>query len=78
MFFLFFTQNAQQRNVYLLDTGWKFINSDVPNADSQTFDDAGWQEIRVPHDWAVLGNFNMNLDVQRVQAMEDGDKRLSP
>jgi beta-galactosidase len=52
---------AQERTVHLLDTNWRFVNYDVNVATLNTLNDATWQTVNVPHDWAVLGNFDMIL-----------------
>jgi beta-galactosidase len=65
---------AQERSVILLDEDWKFFNADVHGAETNGFNDHNWSTVRVPHDWAITGNFDMNLDVQMVQVVEDGEK----
>ena len=43
-----------------LATGWKFAKdpSQKLEAAGIDFDDSGWEEVRVPHDWAISGPFN--------------------
>ena len=53
---------GQQRTSQVLDTGWKFHKGAVQGAQEDSFDDSGWNEVRVPHDWAIAGPF-----------IEDGD-----
>lgn len=67
---------AQQRSTHLLDTGWRFYNNDIAVSSLTQLDDAGWQKVTVPHDWAVVQNFDMNIDQQRVQVVEDGEKTV--
>jgi beta-galactosidase len=71
-----FQATAQQREVQLLDTGWRFINHDIALADIYQIDDSSWQTVSVPHDWAIAGPFDMTIDLQAVQVMEDGDKKV--
>jgi beta-galactosidase len=71
---LCFQAQAQVRSVQLLDTNWRFVNHDINIATLNQLDDATWQTVNVPHDWAVLGNFDMNIDKQAVQVVEDGEK----
>lgn len=73
-FFLSGMTVAQLRNVLLLDRDWKFKNSEVEQGAKPSFDDSVWEKVRVPHDWAILGDFDMNLDTQMVQVVEDGEK----
>ncbi|MBV5343007.1 beta-galactosidase, partial [bacterium] len=37
------------------------------------YDDSQWQQVVVPHDWAILGNFDLNIDRQFVQVKADGE-----
>lgn len=38
--------------------GWRFTKGDPTGAEQSDFDDAAWQAVRVPHDWAIAGPFN--------------------
>ncbi len=64
---------ASERNVLLLDKNWKFCNKDITSAFEKEFNDKHWQNVNVPHDWAITGQFNMNIDAQFVKVLEDGD-----
>ena len=37
-----------------LNTGWKFIRSDVPGAQAPGFDDASWSTVSTPHRWNAV------------------------
>lgn len=41
-----------QRQVQLLDSGWRFQKSDAGAAMQPAFDDRSWPVVRVPHDWS--------------------------
>ncbi|MBR4170174.1 MAG: discoidin domain-containing protein [Kiritimatiellae bacterium] len=43
-----------------LATGWKFAKDPTQKLEAAgvDFDDSGWTEVRVPHDWAIFGPFN--------------------
>lgn len=41
--------------------GWKFAKGAQTNAQKPDFDDANWQQVRLPHDWAIAGPFNAQL-----------------
>ncbi len=43
------------RETITLQTGWKFSKGNIPNAAQIKFNDAGWQDVTVPHDWAIAG-----------------------
>lgn len=41
--------------------GWRFsLNSDVLENVRQDFDDSGWRELNLPHDWAIEGDFDQS------------------
>ena len=62
------------RTVKILAEGWSFMRSDIKEGAALQTDESGWQKVQVPHDWAIAGPFNMNIDVQEVQVIEDGEK----
>ncbi len=39
------------------DFNWKFTKGDFPEAIHFGFDDSSWQELDLPHDWSIDGNF---------------------
>jgi beta-galactosidase len=43
------------REVITLQTGWKFSKGSILNASQAKFDDSKWQDVSVPHDWAISG-----------------------
>ncbi|MEG1649712.1 MAG: beta galactosidase jelly roll domain-containing protein, partial [Rikenellaceae bacterium] len=53
---------------------WKFIHSEVVGGQDMTFDDSSWESVVVPHDWAIGKPFDMNIDIQMVKVVEDGEK----
>jgi beta-galactosidase len=50
-----FQAQAQERTVQLLDTSWRFVNHDINIVPLNQLDDATWQQVNVPHDWAIMG-----------------------
>lgn len=38
---------------------WKFCLGDIAGAEDPVFDDSGWRELELPHDWAVEGDFSI-------------------
>ena len=40
--------------------GWRFHLGDVAEASASAFDDSGWRELDLPHDWAVEGDFSQD------------------
>ena len=65
---------SANREVLLLDKGWKFTRNDLSNGEALHLDVSKWEDVAVPHDWAIAQNFDMNIDMQSVQVIEDGEK----
>lgn len=65
------------RQVVPFNAGWKFLKSDLDGAASPDFDDSGWEDVNVPHDWAIQGPFDKNNDRQVTKVIEDGEERLA-
>jgi beta-galactosidase len=68
---------AQARQEYLLTTDWKFSKGDVPNAAQPGFNDAKWQAVQVPHDWAITGPFDGNNDLQTVKIEQNNEQKAT-
>lgn len=59
LFVILFAQSAiAQRTVSVLDSGWKFQKGANEQAFQPGFNDSGWEQVSVPHDWAIAGPFN--------------------
>lgn len=57
---------AQNREVITLKKGWKFNKGHHPEAITSNFDASKWENITVPHDWAIYGPFDKDIDIQKV------------
>lgn len=55
-----------QRSVTTLNEGWQFTKGSEANAKE-------WQQVRVPHDWAIYGPFDRNNDLQEVAVEQNGE-----
>jgi beta-galactosidase len=40
------------------DANWLFSKSDFASAMMPAFDDSGWRQLNVPHDWSIEGPFS--------------------
>jgi hypothetical protein len=50
-----------QREMQDFNRDWRFTKGEQPEAARQlSFDDSGWQAVRLPHDWAIAGPFDAN------------------
>ena len=66
---------AQQVRVeQTFEKGWKFTREDQKEFSNQAFDDAQWQSVTVPHDWAIYGPFSIENDKQNLAIAQDGQK----
>lgn len=55
-----------QREVTVLKEGWQFAKG-VPTETTK------WQNVRVPHDWAIYGPFDRANDLQTVAVKQNGE-----
>lgn len=46
------------------NTGWKFNLGDVENADQKEFDDSGWEDIQIPHDFSMDQEFSAQYEAE--------------
>ncbi len=65
-----FAQN-NERTVVTLEDNWKFIQQDVDGAEKVDFNAKKWQSVSVPHDWAIYGPFDKEVDKQTVQITQN-------
>ena len=68
---------AQVRIVRELESNWKFQKGDFENASQTNFNDSKWQKVTVPHDWAIYGPFDKEVDKQTVAIVQNGEKTAS-
>ena len=74
--FLSTTLMLAQRNETLLKD-WKFSHSDNEMQANENFNDKKWQSVKVPHDWAIAGPFDKEVDKQVVAIVQNGEKEAS-
>ncbi len=77
LFLFSLSVNAQIRQEITLTNGWKFNKGQHPNAKSPEFDDANWESVTVPHDWAIYGPFDKEVDKQIVAIEQNGEQIAS-
>lgn len=63
---------AQVRTEQTFEKGWKFTREDNADFAKPGFNDAKWQNVTVPHDWAIYGPFSINNDKQEMAITQDG------
>lgn len=62
-----------QRTTIELDT-WKFHKGDIVGANKFDFEDNDWETVIVPHDWAIYGPFDKEIDKQTVQILQNNEE----
>ncbi|MCF6358938.1 MAG: hypothetical protein L3J54_14145, partial [Draconibacterium sp.] len=76
-FFLFansFAQKSNLRKITLLDENWQFINTEFAEAEKPETDTKSWETVSVPHDWAIKGPFDKEIDKQTILVTQDLEK----
>lgn len=58
-------QTEEARNTVLLDKGWQFHKGDSCEV---------WEDVTVPHDWAIYGPFSRDNDLQTVAVIQNGEE----
>ncbi|RZL58978.1 MAG: beta-galactosidase, partial [Pedobacter sp.] len=76
---LIFSANAvmAQRREILLTDGWKFSKGNFADAAKANFDDSAWQNVIVPHDWAITGPFDKEIDKQVTAITQNGETKAT-
>jgi len=65
-----FTQTRTEIN---LENNWKFQKGAHDNAYLTSFNDDKWEAVTVPHDWAIYGPFDKEIDKQEVAISQNGE-----
>ena len=74
---LFLTKGFSQdhpRHVRTLESDWQFIQKDVKNGEQPELNTSNWENVDVPHDWAIKGPFDKEIDKQEVRVTQDMDE----
>jgi len=58
--FLSLSVLSQNRELTTLNEGWKFYKGEQNLPIQINFDDSSWENISIPHDWAIGENFILN------------------
>lgn len=71
MAFMTLSLSMNARTEQMLQKGWKFTKIDSTGINGQ------WQEVRVPHDWAIHEPFSREHDLQIIAVEQNGEKTKS-
>ena len=64
---------TKSRTTFTLKSNWRFSKSNPSGAHLIDFDDSRWQQVTVPHDWAIYGPFDKSIDQQVVAIEQNGE-----
>ena len=70
------TAMAQSQQTLLLEN-WKFQKGAANGAEAAVFDDSKWQNVSIPHDWAIAGPFDKDIDKQVVAIVQNGEQEAT-
>ena len=59
---------------------WAFSRAEQLDAVAPStvgYDDRKWQMVNVPHDWAISGPFDKEIDKQTVAIVQNGEKEAT-
>ena len=67
-------KKADIRSTLTLSDNWKFSKGANENAAMIDCDDSKWESVAVPHDWAIYGPFDKEVDKQTTAIIQNGEK----
>ncbi len=65
------SSSSQSRKTILLNENWQFINAEIAGAEKPETNTENWETVSVPHDWAIKGPFDKEIDKQMVRVTQD-------
>ncbi len=74
LFFVFISISTFGQRVVEELSSWSFSKDDHPLAATVNFDDSQWELVSVPHDWAIYGPFDKEIDKQDVKITQNNEK----
>ncbi len=63
---------ANAQDITLTD-GWRFHQGEAEGAQAPDYDDSKWEQVCIPHDWAIYGPFDRKHDLQKVAVKQNGE-----
>lgn len=75
LFALSLAANAQRTE--RLIKNWRFSRTDNAAQAATDFNDKKWEKVTVPHDWAISGPFDKEIDKQVVAIKQNGEKEAT-
>ena len=69
-----FIMTSQVRLEKTLREDWKFQTGKNDQAFQTDFNDSKWSSVNIPHDWAIYGPFDKEIDKQVVAIVQNGEE----
>jgi beta-galactosidase len=66
------SQNLPRHHITLKE-GWTFKKGEFAEAIQPDYDDSDWQKVSVPHDWAIFGPFDKEIDKQVIAITQNNE-----
>lgn len=66
-----------QRATTTLEKDWRFHRGEAAGAQAESFNDADWSVVTIPHDWAITGPFSRDHDLQKVAVTQNFETEAS-
>ncbi|MFY0600058.1 MAG: DUF4982 domain-containing protein [Cyclobacteriaceae bacterium] len=66
--------NAQIRTETIISENWRFSRGEQAGAQEVAFDDSKWELVQVPHDWAISGPFDKEVDKQIIAITQNNEE----
>ncbi|ALL06890.1 beta-galactosidase [Pedobacter sp. PACM 27299] len=76
-FFLTLSAYGQNRVEIELTDNWKFYRGKNNQAFAKDYNDKGWKTVTVPHDWAISGPFDKDIDKQTTAITQNGETKAT-
>jgi beta-galactosidase len=61
----------------LLLTSWRFHRGAAEGAEAVSYDARSWTPVDIPHDWAIAGPFDREIDKQVVAIAQNGEQEAT-
>ncbi|WOO40616.1 DUF4982 domain-containing protein [Rubellicoccus peritrichatus] len=68
---------SSPRTEIFLKENWLFQRGQNNGAEQVGFDDSEWEPVTIPHDWAIKGPFDREIDIQDVRITQNLEQEAS-
>jgi len=71
---LTYSSNSFSQTINKELSSWKFSKGEQITASQSNFDDSKWESVTIPHDWAIYGPFDKEIDKQVIKITQNNEK----